>query len=431
MTEEDVANTDNLATLSSDCAVTSADTNSTTYDVAIVGGGMVGGMLAAALGRMSLSVALLETHPVTPFDPESQLDLRVSALSLASQRMLEAVGAWDRVSTMRACPYNKMCVWDGEEGGRTEFYSGDTGHTHLGHIVENRVLQLALTECVQSQPNVHYLCPASLLAAHRYSDKVKLVLHDDTIIWSRLLVGADGASSRVRKQCGFVHDHEAYAQKALVASIKTSLPQQSVTWQRFLPTGAQAFLPLPGAHASLVWYHSEAEIDRLMALPIAELKAVIEAEFPSCLGKVDSLVNRGSFPLHRSHARQYVKSRVALIGDAAHSVHPLAGQGVNLGLLDAAALAEIIVKSIRAGKDFGQISQLKKYERWRRFENGLMLHTLDAFFHAFSDQPRPIRHARSLFMNMVNRMHPLKNLVATYAMGVQGDLPSLAKGNLP
>jgi len=406
-------------------------TESAVYDIVVVGGGMVGSMLAAALGHTDMSIAVLESRAPEPFDPHAIHDLRVSALSLASERMLAAVGAWHRIKAMRACPYTRMQVWDHEAGGETHFYSGDLGYTHLGHIVENRVLQLALKQCLERLERIDYLCPATLVSFRLSDDYVELVLSDNTKLKARLVVGADGANSKVRDLAGIGYETFAYPQNALVATIETLLPQQSTTWQRFLPTGPQAFLPLSGPHASMVWYHSPDEISRLKALPEHSFCAEMEAAFPACLGKIQALLGRGSFALMRSHAAQYVKPRVAIIGDAAHSVHPLAGQGVNLGLLDAAVLAEVIIQGRTKYNDVGDENHLRRYERWRRIENSVMITALDAFYHAFKPQPRPLRRIRSVVMNAANQIQPLKNLVAAYAMGVRGDLPELAKGKLP
>lgn len=400
-------------------------------DVLIIGGGMVGGLLSAALAESGLDIVVLEARSPDPFDVSDPFDLRVSALSLASERMLQAVGAWDGVQSRRSCPYRHMQVWDGEQGGETLFYSGDIGETHLGSIVENRVLQLALTDVMQQRSQVHLACPAELTDLNILPDSVIATLSDGHQITARLVVGADGANSQVRSLCGISNAQQRYSQKALVATIKTALPQQSITWQRFLPTGPQAFLPLPGQYASMVWYHSEEEIARLEALPDEQFIQEMENTFPDKLGEIDALIGRGSFPLQRSHAERYVKSRVALVGDAAHTVHPLAGQGVNLGLLDAACLAETIIRAARNQQDFGQLHRLRPYERWRRTENALMIQVLDGFYHAFKPQPPMVQQLRSMALNMADRLSPMKRLVIRYATGSGGDLPILAQGRLP
>jgi len=404
------------------------------YDVVIVGGGMVGSMLAAALGRSGevapeLSVAVLENHAPAPFvaGSEPEYDIRVSALSAATQNMLENVGAWAGVTSRRACAYREMLVWDGEAGGRTHFKASEVDRAELGHIVENRVLQLALTERLHDFHNVDYLCPARLSHIEQQSDSVVCHLASGLgAISTSLLVGADGARSTVRDLAGISIERKPYPQHALVATINTVLPQQHITWQRFQPTGPEAFLPLCGSKASMVWYHTEDEIKRLLALDNEEFISAMESSFPEELGKIDSIIERGAFPIAKAHAEQYIAGRIALVGDAAHTVHPLAGQGVNLGMLDAAALADTIFDALGNKQDPGNLRSLRKYERWRRSENSAMIAVLDGFYHAFKPQPAAVQVFRSAALNLADSAGPLKRLVMRHALGTSGHLPSLA-----
>ncbi|ASJ72414.1 UbiH/UbiF/VisC/COQ6 family ubiquinone biosynthesis hydroxylase [Granulosicoccus antarcticus] len=401
------------------------------YDVVIVGGGMVGSMLAAALATQgSLKVAVLEQQEPEPFAPgsEPERDIRVSALSIATQRMLEKVGAWQGIITRRACPYRQMLVWDGEAAGQTHFRASDIGVPELGHIVENRVLQLALLDVIKSAATVDFLCPASLVSYQCHAGYVQCELSDgQRAISTRLLVGADGGRSTVRDQAGIQVDRSPYPHHALVATVETELPQQDITWQRFQPTGPEAMLPLTGHHASLVWYHDAEEVKRLKALSEADFIEALHRSFPPELGAIRKILERSSFPIVKAHAQHYIAERVALIGDAAHTVHPLAGQGVNLGMLDAAALAQVLIEAVDSGRDLGSRRVLRGYERWRRGENALMISILDGFYHAFKPQPSGVRTARSAALNIADRAGPAKSLVMRYAMGTAGDLPALAQ----
>lgn len=405
--------------------------SSTDYDVVIVGGGMVGSMLAAALATLgTLRVAVLEHQEPQPFAPGTAPahDIRVSALSIATQRMLEKVGAWQGILDRRACPYRQMLVWDGESDGRTHFVASDIGAPELGHIVENRVLQLALLDVIKSAESVDYRCPASLVSYQCNSGFIGCELNEGQgSITTRLLVGADGARSTVRDLAGIDMDRSPYPHHALVASVETELAQQDITWQRFQPTGPEAMLPLTGHHASLVWYHTAEEVQRLKSLSDAEFIQTLQYAFPAELGGIRAVLERSSFPIMKAHAHHYVAERLALIGDAAHTVHPLAGQGVNLGMLDAAALAQVLSEAVDAGRDPGSRRVLRRYERWRRGENALMISILDGFYHAFKPQPAMVQNVRSAALNVADRAGPLKSLVMRYAMGTAGDLPSLAR----
>ena len=410
-------------------------------DVVVVGGGMVGGLLAAALAQpiahglsaltSPLRIVVVDTSSPAAFDPGTNpaYDLRVSALSVASRRMLEAVNAWDGIASRRVCPYRDLSVWDGEASGRTDFHARDVGAAELGYIVENRVLQVSLWERLHQLPNVEVLCPASLESIENDDGGVRVRLKEgvETELRTRLVVGADGAHSSVRQQAGISMISQTYDQHALVANVTTSLPQQQITWQRFVSTGPQAMLPLCGARASLVWYHSEEQIARLRALDDTSFIEELCASFPQELGGILSVDARASFPIAKAHADAYTAHRIALAGDAAHTVHPLAGQGVNLGLLDAAALAEVLLKAQLAERDLGAPQVLARYERWRRGNNALMIQSLDSIYKVFSPQPVWLQQLRSTGLNAVNRITPLRNRLMQYAMGTEGDLPRLAR----
>ena len=319
------------------------------FDVVIVGGGMVGSAVACALGGSGLQVAVLENAPPPPFAPDQPHDLRVSALSIASQKILETVGAWQGIVDRRLCPFRRMRVW--ETAGDTEFCCDDINYPQLGYIVENRVIQLALLDRLGDFDNITLISPVEIKKV-RYSigQPSELALDDGRVLSASLLVAADGGQSRVRQAVSLGVTSWDYDQHALVIYIETEYGQQDITWQRFVPTGPQAFLPLPGHYGSIVWYQAPDEVSRLKTLPLDELKQELMAAFPAELGEVKQVLATASFPLKRQHAQAYVKPGVALVGDAAHMINPLAGQGVNIGLLDAAALGEVLMDAVKQGE---------------------------------------------------------------------------------
>ncbi|GGK81795.1 UbiH/UbiF/VisC/COQ6 family ubiquinone biosynthesis hydroxylase [Amphritea balenae] len=399
------------------------------FDLLIVGGGMVGATIAAALGNSDLKIAVIEQHSPDSFNSESEHDLRVSALSIASENILTTLGVWDGIASRRVCPYRRMKVWEvDEQRASTEFNSDHIGSDHLGFIVENRIIQLALLEKLKSFDNIELFCPVDTESID-YSPGCSMVrLADGREIIGKVLVAADGGMSRVRAAAGIgVHSWD-YDQHALVASVITDYPQQDITWQQFTSTGPLAFLPLSGSRASLVWYNKPAEVKRLLQLNDEQFLEQLQRTFPACLGVIDQLLDRGAFPLRRQHAQQYVKEGVALAGDSAHMINPLAGQGVNIGLLDAAVLAETLLNAHRAGEDISSYEILKQYEQQRRSHNLLMMQLMDSFYRIFSNDLLPLKLLRNIGLGAAERLSPARNKVMRYAMGLEGKLPALAKG---
>ncbi|MGX2039584.1 UbiH/UbiF/VisC/COQ6 family ubiquinone biosynthesis hydroxylase [Methylocaldum sp. MU1018] len=396
------------------------------YDVIIVGGGMVGAALGCGLGGSRLRVAVIEDALPPAFAPEQPHDLRVSAISIASASILKTVGAWKGIASRRFCPFRRMRVW--ESSGDVEFRSEDIDEPVLGYIVENRVTQLALLDRLVEFPNIDFLCPAKTKRIDYGPQGSAVELEDGRTLSARLLVAADGGYSRVRQVAGMGVSGWDYEQHALVLTVETAYGQQDITWQRFTPKGPQAFLPLDGPHASLVWYETPEEIKRLKALPDETLLRELVAAFPPVLGEIERIAAKGSFPLKRQHALSYIKEGVALIGDAAHMIHPLAGQGVNIGLLDAAALAEVLVGAHKNGRDIGAARVLQAYESMRRGNNLVMMTTMDLFYRVFGNANRPLRFIRNLGLGLAERVTPAKKLAMRYAMGLGGELPNLARG---
>ncbi len=397
------------------------------FDVIIVGGGMVGAAVACGLGGSSLKIAVLESSPPEPFSSEQPHDLRVSALSIASRNIIETVGAWNGIVNRRYCPFRRMRVF--ETTGDTEFCSADINYPELGYIVENRVTQLALLDRLQEFPNIELICPVTINKInYRANEQPELELGNGRILSTNVLVAADGAQSRVRQTVGLGVTSWDYQQHALVIYIDTDYEQQDITWQRFVASGPQAFLPLTGHYGSLVWYNSPDEVNRLKALSFDALKQELIAAFPACLGKVNAILGTASFPLKRQHAQSYVKQGVVLVGDAAHTINPLAGQGVNIGLLDAAALAEVLLEGHKQGLNIGELKVLKRYENMRRAENLKMMTVMDVFYKVFSNDILPVKLLRNLGLGLAERILPAKHKVMRGAMGLEGKLPKLARG---
>ena len=396
------------------------------FDVVIVGGGMVGAAVACCLGNSGLNVAVIEAQVSENFTPDQAHDLRVSALSIASRNILETVGAWQGVVSRRFCPFKRMRVW--ETAGDTTFNSDDIRYPELGYIVENRITQLALLERLAGFDNITLLMPQTISKIHYSGQGSELVLADGAVLHAKLLVAADGGGSRVRQSVGLGVTSWDYNQHALVIYVETAYPQQDITWQRFVPSGPQAFLPLTGNYGSLVWYQSPDEVRRLQGLPYEALKTELIAAFPDCLGEITQILGVASFPLKRQHAQSYVKQGVALVGDAAHMINPLAGQGVNIGLLDAAALAEVLVDAHAKGQNIADLAVLKRYESMRRTENLKMMTLMDVFYKSFSNDILPVKLLRNLGLGLAQRLTPVRNKVMKAAMGLEGRLPRLARG---
>ncbi len=401
----------------------------TDYDLIISGGGMVGAMLVCALGQTDLNIALLEGTPLERIQPNTKLDYRVSAINRASQRIFAAVGAWENMTAWRVSPFRAMQVWDAAGSGQIHFDSADLGEPLLGWIIENRVIQAALLERAQQLPAVTLRCPAALESAEPLTENGgwQVQLTDGCVLTTRLLVGADGAQSKVRRLADIDASGWDYDQQAVVANVRTAEPHQETAWQRFLPAGPLAFLPLADGRCSIVWSTAPETADELLARDEADFARMLADAFDRRLGEIVEVGPRSAFPLRLQHARAYVKPGLALIGDAAHVVHPLAGQGVNLGLLDAATLAEVILDALATGHDFSSIKTLRRYERRRKGDNLLMLGVMDGFKRLFGNTLPPVRLLRNLGLNLTDAIGPLKNGIARRAMGLDGDLPRLAR----
>ena len=397
------------------------------FDVVIVGGGMVGSALACALALEGFSIALVESREPVRNWPEGELDLRVSALTRASQRILHNLGVWERMAEMRVSPYREMHVWDAGGSGSIHFDSAEIGEPDLGHIVENRVTQLALWDRLGGLPEVRRFCPAAVSAIDLHQNRPTATLEDGDILQADLLVAADGARSALRGMAGIVTQGWAYGQHAVVANVRPEESHRETAWQRFMPSGPLAFLPVNDGRCSIVWSTSPLHAKELLALDEAAFCRELGQASEHVLGAILEAGPRAQFPLRLRHAKNYVARGLALVGDAAHTVHPLAGQGVNLGFLDAAALVDILVDATTAGRQPGDLNTLRRYERARKGANMGMLAAMDGFKRLFSNDILPLRLVRNLGLNLTDAATPVKHLITRRALGTLGELPRLAR----
>lgn len=404
------------------------------FHIIIVGGGMVGACaaaLAAANPHLAeLRIAVLEANPPSP--PSGDLDLRVSAVSRASQRILAAVGAWPLVSPQSLSPYEEMIVWDAagkaRGAGALHFSANVTSEPNLGHIVENRQLQWALYESAAFRRVT--LLRAELAGMTLERDRAVVALGDGRTLSATLVIGSDGAASLSRKLAGIETAGWDYDQRAFVTHVSTEHPHACTAWQRFLADGPIAFLPLADGRSSIVWTTRPAHAEHLASCSPEEAAREIETAIDSALGKVAIAARRAHFPLRLTHARQYCKERFALVGDAAHAIHPLAGQGVNLGFLDCAALVEVLAQEIAEGGDSAALAELRvlrRYERWRKSENLIALGLVDGLNRLFSTSDELLGWIRRTGLGVVDGSPLAKRFFMGRAMGTSGELPEIAR----
>lgn len=403
-------------------------------DLIIVGGGMVGSALALALEGSGLRVTLVDGASLAPapFDAAAPFEPRVSALSLASQRILQSLGAWSGMVARRVSPYVEMEVWDGTGTGRIHFAADAVHEPVLGHIVENRVIQDALLERVQESGAVTPVAGASLAALAREGDAWRVTLADGRELDAPLVVAADGAHSAVRRLAGCETREWDYLHHAIVTSVRCAAPHRRTAWQRFTEHGPLAFLPLVRGDdehwCSIVWSVTPDEAERLMALSDEAFAGALGRAFEQRLGPIEAVDPRLCMPLRQRHAKRYVQAGLALVGDAAHTIHPLAGQGVNLGFLDAAVLAEVLLAARARGESLADLRVLGRFERRRMPQNLGMMAAMEGFERLFQADALPVRWLRNLGLRQVDALPGAKALFMRQALGLGGDLPALARG---
>ncbi|OJT96100.1 MAG: 2-octaprenyl-6-methoxyphenyl hydroxylase [Alphaproteobacteria bacterium 65-7] len=403
----------------------------TRVDVVISGGGMVGLPLGLALAQGGLTVLVVDAAPpATVLEP--QFDGRVSALAYASVRMLTALGVWDDLAP-HAQPIREILVTDGQPGKPASpfslhFDAQEVGADSLGHIAENRHIRAALYAAVARAPNLELLAPARVKDVAVEAGAAVVTLADGSQVSAALVIAADGRESPLRARMGIPVVGWSYPQTGIVATVEHDKPHHGVAYEHFLPSGPFAILPMTGNRSSLVWTEDKKKAPALLALDETGFQAELARRFGDHLGAVRGAGPRWSYPLSFHIARDFVQPRFALAGDCAHGIHPIAGQGLNLGLKDAAALTEVLLDAARLGRDIGALDTLKRYERWRRFDSVTLGVSTDALNRLFSNDLAPLRLLRDLGLGVVDAIGPARRFFMRHAGGDVGKLPKLMKG---
>ena len=404
------------------------------FDIVIAGGGMVGTSLARLLtdigtGSRPCRIALLDR---VAFEPDKTLfhvqperyDPRVSALTQASKALFSELKIWRYIADMRQCPYGEMHVWDAEGTGSIKFRAHEVHQSDLGSIVENSVISSALYQGLEEQSNLTYLAPFNLSSVKRDESGTLLIgSADGSAVRAKLLVAADGANSRIRQLAGFATREWDYGHDAIITTVQTEKPHRATAWQRFIHTGPLAFLPLAGdkeqRHCSIVWSVVTNEAERLMHLSEAQFNDSLTRAFESKLGAVRCSDKRFRVPLRQRHTTEYFRDGIVLVGDAAHTIHPLAGQGVNLGFLDVIALSEELHKGVSTGRQVNDLRILGRYQRRRKPHNLRMMWVMEGFKHLFAGRTPARVWLRNFGLTQIDDAGPLKNLLVRHAMGME------------
>ena len=399
-------------------------------DILIVGGGLNGPCLALALSQAGLTSTVIDALPAETRDADT-FDGRSYALALASARLLQAIGIWDAVKA-NAQPMHEIKASDGRAGeGPSPFFlhfeRDELEEGPMGYMLEDRFLRQALLARMESDPNVTHL-PRAKVVAQDISGPASVTLEDGRVLTGQLLVGADGRQSGTGARAGIKRLGWDYGQTALVCSLAHDLPHHGIAHQFFMPTGPLAILPLPGNRCSIVWSETHARAAEINALDDGAYLDILRPRFGDFLGDIRLAGKRFTYPLNLTISERFVDERLALVGDAAHGVHPIAGQGLNLGLRDVGALAEVLADAKRRGEDIASLLVLERYQRWRRFDTASLAASTDIINKLFSNDNPLLRAARDVGMGMVNALPGLRRGFMREAAGLTGDVPRLLQG---
>jgi 2-octaprenyl-6-methoxyphenol hydroxylase len=400
-------------------------------DILIVGGGLNGPALALALAQNGLRVTVVDARPA-PQRAEAGFDGRAYALAIASKRLLGVIGVWEGIAD-KVQPILKIKASDGRagEGAAPFFLNFDHAEIEegpMGFMAEDRHLYAAFLQAMAKTPGITLLSGETVVAQNITLAQASITLASGKSLTARLLIGCDGRTSGTARRAGIARSGWGYDQTALVTAVSHELPHHGTAHQFFMPEGPLAILPLPGNRSSIVWSETTAQAEALQALDDESYLAALRPRFGDFLGKIALAGTRFTYPLSLTLAERFADHRLALVGDAAHGVHPIAGQGLNLGLRDVAALAQVLIEAQRRGEDFGTIDVLERYQRWRRFDSTSLALGMDSVNRLFSNDNPILRLGRDLGMGAVNALPGLRRNFIRQAAGLQGDLPRLLQG---
>ena len=396
-------------------------------DIIIVGGGMVGACMALAAAREGFQVTLLEPRQPSLEWTGDDFDIRVSALTRTSETILRNLDVWQGMQQRRVTAYENMHVWDRKGFGEVHFAAEDVGAPNLGHIVENRVIVASLWEQITHQANIKHVADVEIVSIEREGDQTKLIASNDDVLSASLVIGADGARSSVRELVGLTVSTSSYDQEGVVCTVKAEQGNASTAWQRFMPTGPLALLPMNEEYFSIVWSTSPEQAQSLVNASEESFNQALTQASEAVCGKLSVVGERAAFPLRKLKAERYVLDGVALIGDAAHVIHPLAGQGVNLGFLDAAMLMDVLTEARAHRESIGAMGVLRRYERARKGHNLAVQSAMDGFKHLFSNNNPALSLIRNLGLGVAHHVSPLRRQFERVALGEGVAVPSLGK----